>query len=335
MFVVIGTTTLDVVITGLDSLPTPSGDEFTPESLSFTDDAPLMTLGGNGANSTYVAAGLGLDSALCSVVAADPAGRMLSDWLARKGVHLDGLRHDGSATSMTIVAADREHNRLAFHHPGSGRAYRPDHVPASILTAGNSLLLSGYHLLLGMRGDGGAGLLDRAQGAGVTTAVDVGPIVPPAATAAEWAAILPRTDYLIGNEYELLTCTDTSDLEEAASVLLAADVGSVVATRGASGSTAFTAAGRIDAAGFDAEVISTVGAGDSFNAGLFTALSRGDDLGSALRFGNAVASLVISAKRGVLDSPSLETVATLLGSSRPPSKTGRRPDIPEGSADQP
>jgi sugar/nucleoside kinase (ribokinase family) len=312
VFVVIGTTTLDVLMTGLDDLPTPSGDEFTPESISFTDDPPTMTLGGNGAKSAYVAAGLGLDTALCSIVADDAAGRMLSDWLAAGGVGLEGLRHDGSATSMTIVATDRDRARLSFHHPGSGRAYGPEDAPLRLIEAADILLLSGYHLLLGTRGAAGSGLLKRARSAGVTTAVDVGPIVPPSATQAEWSAILPHTDYLIGNEYELVTCMGATSLEAAAEGVLTAGVGCVVAKRGGAGSAGFTDTGRVDAVAFDVDVISTVGAGDAFNAGLFMGLMRDEELTSALRIGNAVAALVISSARGVLDGPGPADVTALL-----------------------
>jgi ribokinase len=315
MLVVIGTTTLDIFMTGLDDLPTPSGDEFTPESISFTGDPPTMTLGGNGANSAYVAAGLGANTVLCSVVADDAAGRMLSDWLEARGVGLEGLRRDGSATSMTIVATDRDRARLSFHHPGSGRTYTPDHLPVGLIEAADNLLLSGYHLLSGMRGDAGARLLERAQAAGTTTALDVGPIVPPPATEAEWTAVLPQTDYLIGNEYELLTCTGTASLDDAASALLEVGSGTIIAKLGAAGAAGFSASGRVDAPGFAVDVLSTVGAGDSFNAGVLVSLSNGQNLGAALRFGNAVAALVISSGRGVLDGPNRSDVASILGAS--------------------
>ena len=46
----------------------------------------------------------------------------------------------------------------------------------------------------------------------------------------------------------------------------------VVLTRGAQGSTAFTRSGRVDAAAAPTRVVDTIGAGDSFMAGLITAL---------------------------------------------------------------
>jgi sugar/nucleoside kinase (ribokinase family) len=120
---------------------------------------------------------------------------------------------------------------------------------------------------------------------------------------------------LIGNEYELLTCTEAPSLDAAASRLLAAGVRFVVAKRGSAGSAGFTGSERVDAPGFDVDAISTVGAGDAFNAGVFAALSRGQELAAALRFGNAVAALVISSERGVLDGPSRHDVEALLRSA--------------------
>jgi sugar/nucleoside kinase (ribokinase family) len=213
---------------------------------------------------------------------------------------------------MTIVAADRDRARLSFHHPGSGRGFAPDRIPSELMDAGATVLLSGYHLLLGMRGDPGAAFLAVARAAGVTTAVDVGPIVPPPATAGEWQGLLPQTDYLIGNEYELLTCTGADTLQDASEALLTLGAGAVVAKRGGSGAAAFTSEGRIDAPSYPVDVISTVGAGDSFNAGFFAAIAGGSSPAEALRFANAVAALVISSPRGVLDGPSLASVHDLL-----------------------
>src|SRR5829696_601156 len=91
MFVVIGTTTVDLYISGIDKMPRFEGDEFTASSLAFCSRPLTMTLGGNGANSAYVLASLGAPTALCSAAGRDLLGDTVAGWLQAKGVDLRGF----------------------------------------------------------------------------------------------------------------------------------------------------------------------------------------------------------------------------------------------------
>ena len=82
----------------------------------------------------------------------------------------------------------------------------------------------------------------------------------------------------------------------------------VLVTRGNAGVTALSSAGlEISAPAVEAQVVDTVGAGDTFNAGFLAGLARmkklsrnglaeltGNDLESALRLGNAAAAVTVS-----------------------------------------
>ncbi|MXY33276.1 MAG: carbohydrate kinase, partial [Boseongicola sp. SB0664_bin_43] len=82
----------------------------------------------------------------------------------------------------------------------------------------------------------------------------------------------------------------------------------VVATRGSAGAIAMSSSGiAVETPAVDAEVVDTVGAGDTFNAGFLAGLSRlnklsrvgiarlsGADLESALGLGSAAAAVTVS-----------------------------------------
>ncbi|MCB0098483.1 MAG: carbohydrate kinase family protein, partial [Caldilineaceae bacterium] len=120
MFLIFGTTTLDLFNSGITQMPRFQGDEFTVDSLAFCDQPLRMSLGGNGAVTSHVLGKLGASVALCSAIGKDQPGDILSDWLTQGGVELRGLmRFEDAATSTTTVISDQALNRVAFHHAGA------------------------------------------------------------------------------------------------------------------------------------------------------------------------------------------------------------------------
>jgi sugar/nucleoside kinase (ribokinase family) len=311
--VVIGTTTVDLFLTGMERLPGAGSDEFTTENVAFLDRPPTMVLGGNAANSAYVLAGLDTPTSLCSVIGRDTLGALVLGWLKQRGVILDGvIQAETSATSSTTVAIDRSLHRLSFHHPGGSPEFSPEQVSLDLVSRTRCLLLTSYHLLAKFRREGGAELLAQGRRCGALTGLDIGPAIPPVADLGELSPLLRHVDYLLANAHEITACTGLRNLEQACSALLAAGAGTVVVKRGIEGASAFTRAGRIDASGFAVKTDFTVGAGDAFNAGFLHAVLTDGRVDRALRFANAVAALVVQAKNGVLGSPDAKEVCAFL-----------------------
>lgn len=126
--------------------------------------------------------------------------------------------------------------------------------------------------------------------------------------------MLPHVRYLLANEHELTSCAGVDDLDAACARLLGAGASTIVVKRGAAGAAVVGPAGRRDVPGYVVAARSTVGAGDSFNAGFLAAIARGEDPAEAARFGNAVAALVVAAADGVLGSPTrAEVLAFMAG----------------------
>lgn len=326
-FLVIGTTTLDLLNRGIDQMPTVRGDEFTVDSLAFCQQPLQMMLGGNGAISAYVLARLGARVNLGSAVGRDAAGDLLLGWLTAAGVDVTGLcQHPTAATSTTTVISDRAQNRLAFHHAGASHVYAPADLSPTLLANTKALLIASYTLFLRWRSQGFAELLQRAQTQGTITALDIGPAIGEPVTLAEIAFLLPYVDYFICNGHELSVCTngDASDAGLAVSMrqVLAAGAGCVISKRGAAGALIQRQADAVahPIPAFQIEAQGTVGAGDAFNAGFLYALGQGHPLAAAVRFANGVAALVVASAQGALGAPLLPAVAALL--QRQPLSTG-------------
>ena len=126
--------------------------------------------------------------------------------------------------------------------------------------------------------------------------------------ALQW--MLPRTHLLKVSDEDLALLYPGVDAATLAAQWLAAGVALVVVTRGGEGAWAWTAAQHVVAAPVAVEVIDTVGAGDTFQAALLTALAERSllapralrrlsmaDLEAALQFATRAAAITCS-RRG-------------------------------------
>lgn len=312
--IILGTTTVDLLISGLDHIPVPEGDEFTSDNFTFCSEPLTMVLGGNGANTAYVLARLGGAPALCSATGQDPLGRIAREWLEDAGVDTELLiQHQTAATATTTVIADAKRNRQSFHHAGATARFSIDDMPGGVFERADVLLVTGYQLLPGWRPDGMAEVLQQAARAGATTLLDIGPAIDDPPTLNELAPTLPDVTYLLTNAYELRTCVGIEAVEEAADRMLDSGARHVIIKRGAEGAALYGPdRSFVTVPGFDVDVHGTVGAGDAFNAGLIHALQQGRSVSQAMRFANATAALVVAAPEGVLSAPSLPAVEQLL-----------------------
>jgi len=304
MFLVVGSTTVDLFVTGLDHLPGWGADEFALDNLAWCQEPLRMVIGGNGANSAFVLGKLGAEVALASAVGVDPLGNIMSNWLAHAGV--DGrwlARRAEAGTSSTTIVADAARRRVAFHHAGAYATFGLGDLPAGWAGAVEALLLTSYPLMAALRGVGYAALLAAAQDAGALTAVDVGPAIGQPATLVELAPMLPAVDYLLANRHELAVLTGADAVDDQIRRVLGAGARTLVLKEGAEGARLCTLAGETRVPAVPCTVRQTVGAGDSFNAGFLLGLRQGLSPAAAIALGNRTAASVISNAHGVLAFP--------------------------------
>jgi sugar/nucleoside kinase (ribokinase family) len=314
MFLVIGTTTVDLFISGFERLPRTEGDEFTVDSLAFCTQPLRPALGGNGAISAFALARLGAPAILSTAVGNDWLGDLVTHWLGDANVQMDHVvRRADAATASTVMISDDRRNRLSFHHAGANETLVETEIPIHLLGPSDALLLTSYPLLNGLRLQGSMSLLTAAHRVGAITTLDIGPAIGSPTTLCEMAPLLLHVDYLLCNEYELSVCTESDDPHAGMAAMLELGAGCVVLKQGAAGATIWQTGGKpTHVAGFAVNARSTVGAGDSFNAGFLYAVQEDRDALSATRFANGVASLLVSSEHGALGAPTLQEVGALI-----------------------
>lgn len=316
MVVIIGTTTADVLVSNDEPATNTRGDGFRATNLTFTDTPACLRLGGNGAISAYVLAGLGVPTALCSAVGQDQFGNTLVTWLQSRSIRLDGLArsHARATSTSVIITADASHQTV-FHHLGSTVEARFEDMPEDLFTNASVLLASSFPIMTNMRSGGFAQALTRTHTAGGITALDIGPAIGDPVTLDEILPLLPAIDYLIANSHELTELTGASDWEVAAMELVQAGAQRLVVKRGEDGASIRGGEAQVDTPAFQVKANISVGAGDAFNVGFLHGEQQQWPPERALRFGCALAALVVSSKQGVLESPTLDQVEDFLAAN--------------------
>ncbi len=324
MFIVIGTCTIDLFVSNLAEMPRSEGDEFTVGSLVFHDDPMRTSLGGNGANSAYALARLGGAVDLVGGLGEDHLGDWMAEQLVDAGVRMGSVRrYRGQGTATTLILSDRQQSRLAFHHEGANRAVDGSSIESALIRDSDMLLLTSYSIMPGLRPHGAVELFREARQSNTRTAVDIGPAIGEPARLEELRPLLAHTDFFICNEHELAVCTGGAELAAGMAAILGDGAGCVVIKRGADGavvlqredrkvSSAGSTGGPTFVPGFSVDVQTTVGAGDSFNAGFLLAVQEGASAEEAARFANAVAATVVSTPDRPLDALSREAVNRLV-----------------------
>jgi ribokinase len=157
--------------------------------------------------------------------------------------------------------------------------------------------------------------LEIARAAGVVT------ILNPAPAAPLDDAMLALCDYVTPNESEAetltgLPVTNVTEAEAAADALLAKGVGAVVITLGDKGALYRDRTRSVHVPVISAgAVVETTGAGDAFNGGFAVALSEGQDVVEAVRFGCATAGISVTRPGTAPAMPSRAEIEALLARS--------------------
>jgi sugar/nucleoside kinase (ribokinase family) len=253
------------------------------------------SMGGNGANTSYALARLGIPVRLASVVGDDDYGDEMLAGLRSVGVDTSAITRAWGPSATTISLVRSDGNRLLLHKPGVNLHAMPEPVEFSpwMLQGVSHYHLANPFCLPAFRSHA-AETLRRAKAAGLQTSMD-----------AAWDSKgrwiedigpgLAHVDVLFANEGESHMLTGQTDPVGAARALRQAGASVVVVKLGPKGCVVVSEEGDFSSPAFKVEVTDTTGAGDCFVGGFLAARQRGLSLREAAAVANAVGAL--SARR--------------------------------------
>jgi sugar/nucleoside kinase (ribokinase family) len=254
--------------------------------------------------------GAGFPLAGIGLIGADAAGEWIVAQCRAHGIDARQVRvHPGVPTSYTDVMTVRDTGRRTFFHQRGANALLDDgHFDFAASRARHFHL--GYLLLLdrldqpdGDFGTVAARTLARARATGFTTSIDVVSEDSERFVQVVWPA-LPHVDYCLLNDFELERTTglrvrremdiDLGAVHLAAQRLLDAGVQGWVIVHFPEGAAALGRDGSFHVRGSlrvpPRQIVSTVGAGDAFAAGVLLAVHEGAPMETALQYGVCVAA---------------------------------------------
>lgn len=226
---------------------------------------------------TAIALGrLGAPSAFVSGLSTDLFGRMLTD--ALEGSRVDtvlAIRSDRPTTLAFVTLSNGQASYAFYDERTAGRMIAEADLPALPETV-EAAFFGGISLMVEPCGATYETLMARAHAAGRVTMID--PNIRPSFIRDE-AAYRARIGRMIGmadivklSDEDLFWLVGRHSLTSGAEAVLALGPKLVFITEGAAGAHAFTRGHAVLVAARRTEVVDTVGAGDTFNAGALAAL---------------------------------------------------------------
>jgi ribokinase len=280
--VVVGSSNTDMIIK-LDRIPRPGetilGGEF------------VTAAGGKGANQAVAAARAGGRVSFIARVGQDVFGDQAVAGFVKDRIDVEHVARDKAAPSgvaLIFVARDGE-NSIAVASGANARLSPADVKKARKLIASAAVLVMQLETPLATV----QAAAETAAKAGVSVILNPAPAQPLPDELLRLVSILTPNE----TEAELLTGIKVDDevsAGQAADLLLARGVQTVVITLGPRGAFVATEGLRKLIPGFQMQAVDTTAAGDVFNGVLAVALAEGQTLEQAVRFANAAAAISVT-----------------------------------------
>jgi sugar/nucleoside kinase (ribokinase family) len=273
---IVGEINLDLILYGL---PTE-----LPTERELLGNGFRMTLGSSSAILAHNLAVLGSKVGFVTKVGNDLLGSEALDRLAASGTDVSHVvRASGRIGSGVTIILPHGHERHILTYPGTIFELQFEDLDIEYLASARHFHMSSLFLHRAMSSRIPE-LFRTMKGKGLSTSLDTNDDPDD-----RWDGILsntlPYVDVLLPNEREARKISGMNNLEKAISAL-AERVPTVVVKMGGKGALAAHSRERFLSPSVGVEVVDTVGAGDSFNAGFLHHYLKGGDLRTCLKYGN-------------------------------------------------
>ena len=267
-------------------------------------DSATLTIGSSSAIFACGAARLGLRVAFIGVCGDDVFGRfMLHEMQERKVDISNVIIRTAEQTGLSVIL-NKGTDRAILTYPGLIAALQASDLPDDLLQKARHLHVASYFLQKSLQ-PVLPELFQRAHALGLTTSLDTN--YDPSEKWLNFDRLLAVTDVFLPNQTEALSITRASDVETAAGQL-ARQAKIVVVKRGAEGALACSRAGIVRSSSPQVEVVDTVGAGDSFDAGFLYGYLNHWEIGKSLRLACVCGAYSTRRAGGTNGQPSLEEI---------------------------
>lgn len=299
--VVAGELNVDLILSGLDSLPEIGKEKLAKEM--------TLTMGSASAITACALARLGLGVGFVGKVGNDNFGSLVLDSLRKAGVDCSHVSVDSRSRTGITVSLSFPDNYAMVTYMGAMAEFRFEEIDLDYLGKAGHLHLSSYYLQPQLRSSC-AELFSRAKAMGLTTSLD-----PGWDPSEEWGkdlfAVLEYTDIFLPNEEEVLRITRTAGLLQAFRAL-ERYCRVIVVKRGRKGAVCWSDGELIERTAYPVRVVDTTGAGDCFNAGFLQAWLEGSDLRRCMKMATACGALATTRLGGASSLPSRQEVEQFL-----------------------
>lgn len=266
-------------------------------------DNAALTVGSSSVITACGAARLGLKVAFAGVCGDDILGHFMLEEMTKRGIDTSAVRPDPAQQTGLTVILNKWDDRAMLTYPGAISALRAEDVTDDLLARARHLHVASYFLQDALR-PGLPDLFTRARTLGLTLSLDTN-WDPSGAWSGVWE-LLPLVDVFLPNENEAMALTGARTPGQALK-RLAARTGIVVMKRGAEGALACRGEEVISARALCCDqVVDTVGAGDTFDAGFLYGFLNRWSLEKSIWLAAACGSLSTRAAGGTAAQPTLE-----------------------------
>lgn len=272
-------------------------------------DSFALSPGGKGANQAVAAARLGGEVKMIGRVGRDAFGSELLEIMKQERIDINHISiSDLQMTGVASIILESDGENRIIVVPGANIELEVKDIQLlEPVIKGADLIMMQLEMNLEM--------CERAAAIAHLNRIPV--ILNPAPARVLTDEMLSYITYLTPNETEagILSGIDVDSIdsaEQAARILLDKGVQNVIVTLGSKGALIVNDEGSWHVAGFSAQAIDTVAAGDSFNGALAQQLIDGKGLEKAVQFANAVGALTVGKKGAIPSLPRLSEVEQFL-----------------------
>jgi sugar/nucleoside kinase (ribokinase family) len=285
---VVGELNLDLILYGLP-------DELEPERELLADGLAL-TLGSSSAIFAHNLSMLGTRVGFVSRIGDDPLGQIALNRLAAGGVDVSRVhRVSGRPSTGLTVILPRANSRNILTYPGTMNEMCFEDLDLDYLTSARHFHMSSFFLHRGLR-TRMVDLFKKLKASGMSISLDTNDD-PTGQWDDNLTAVLRFVDVFLPNAREAMKIARSDDLTTAVA-RLAQWVPVVAVKLGTEGALVRCGKEELHSAAVDVEVIDSVGAGDSFDAGFIYQYIRSSAHATSLAFGNLMGAFSTSRPGG-------------------------------------